>query len=103
MGIGLAVVRSLAAPQHLRTAQEAEDFEQELVDQYALAMAASGVTDGHLAQQRATVFDSSGSWAGRCGPRRRRTPTSTWDGCASIAAGPRAPSVKWLAGSAAVG
>jgi hypothetical protein len=63
VGIGLAVVRSLAAPQHLRTAQEGEDFEQELVDQYALAMAASGVTDGHLAQQRATVFDSSGSWA----------------------------------------
>ena len=55
--MSLAVVRSLAAPRHLRTAQEAEDFAQELVDQYALAMAASGVTDAHVAAERAVLFE----------------------------------------------
>ena len=33
----LAVVRSLGAPRLLATAQDAEDFEQEMVDQYLLA------------------------------------------------------------------
>jgi integrase len=55
--VSLAVVRSLAAPRHLRTEQDAEDFEQELVDQYALAMAGSGVTDAHVATERAVVFE----------------------------------------------
>jgi site-specific recombinase XerD len=55
--VSLAVVRSLAAPRHLRTAQDAEDFEQELVDQYALAMAGSGITDSHVAAERAVIFD----------------------------------------------
>jgi site-specific recombinase XerD len=55
--VSLAVVRSLAAPRQLRTAQDAEDFEQELVDQYALAMAGSGVTDAHVATERAVVFE----------------------------------------------
>ena len=55
--MSLAVVRSLAAPRHLRTEQDAEDFEQELVDQYALAMAGSGVTDAHVATERAVVFE----------------------------------------------
>jgi site-specific recombinase XerD len=55
--VGLAVVRSLGAPRQLRTAQEADDFEQELVDQYALAMAGSGITDAHVAAERAVVFE----------------------------------------------
>ncbi|GAB4100830.1 tyrosine-type recombinase/integrase [Sinomonas halotolerans] len=36
--------------------QELEDFEQELVDQFALAAAASGATDGHIAQERSVLF-----------------------------------------------
>jgi hypothetical protein len=55
--MGLAVVRSLGAPRQLRTAQEAEDFEQELVDQYALAVAATGVTDPVVAADRAVLFE----------------------------------------------
>jgi hypothetical protein len=41
----LAVVRSLRSPSRLATTQETEDFEQEQVDQDALAMAASGISD----------------------------------------------------------
>ncbi|WP_433678778.1 tyrosine-type recombinase/integrase [Nocardia sp. CA-119907] len=36
--------------------QELDDFEQELVDQYALAFAAAGVTDDHIAQERSVIF-----------------------------------------------
>ena len=57
----LAVVRSLGdSPRRLRSPQELEDFEQELVDQYALAMSASGVTDGHVAADRSAVFEFTG-------------------------------------------
>lgn len=55
--MGLAVVRNLGAPGVLRTAQDAEDFEQELVDQFALALAGMGCTDGHVAGERFAVFD----------------------------------------------
>ena len=55
--MGLAVVRTLGAPLRLRTAQEVEDFEQELVDQYALASVGAGATDGHVAAERSTVFE----------------------------------------------
>jgi len=54
---GLAVVRSLGTARSLRSVEELEDFEQELVDQYCLALAASGVTDGHVASDRAAVFE----------------------------------------------
>ena len=40
--MALAVVRNLGAPPGLRSEQDIEDFEQEIVDQYALAMAAAG-------------------------------------------------------------
>lgn len=53
----LAVVRTIRSPRTLGTAQELEDFEQELVDQYALAMAASGVGDDHVSAQRAVLFE----------------------------------------------
>lgn len=33
------------------------DFEQEIVDQYALAMAASGLSDGHIRHTRAVVIE----------------------------------------------
>lgn len=57
MRVGLAVVRSIGAPTQLRTAQDAEDFEQELVDQFALALAGSGASDRYLASERAVVFE----------------------------------------------
>lgn len=53
----LATVRSLGMPRRLRSQQELEDFEQELVDQYALAMAAAGISDRHVARDRAGVFE----------------------------------------------
>jgi site-specific recombinase XerD len=54
--VSLAVVRSLGLGRGLRSAQELEDFEQELVDQYALAAAGAGVTDRHIAEERSVVF-----------------------------------------------
>lgn len=55
----------------LATAQDAEDFEQELVDQYALAMLASGLSDGHLRNSRAIVIEFARSltvplWEATC-------------------------------------
>lgn len=55
--MSLAVVRSLGTARSLRTPEELEDFEQELVDQYALSMAGGGVTDGHIEADRAAVFE----------------------------------------------
>ena len=57
MSGGLAVVRSLGLPRRLRTAGEAEDFEQELVDQWALALAGAGCGDAHVGGQRAIVVE----------------------------------------------
>jgi len=55
--VSLAVVRSLGTARSLRSVNEAEDFEQELIDQYALAGAAAGVTDGFVSQERSTLFE----------------------------------------------
>jgi site-specific recombinase XerD len=60
VGVGLAVVRSLGTARRLRSPQELEDFEQELVDQYALAVASSGVTDTHVASERSVLFEFIG-------------------------------------------
>ena len=61
----LAAVRSIAsAGERLRTAQDVEDFEQEIVDQYALAMAAAGLTDAHVGHTRAVVIEFA-RFAGR--------------------------------------
>lgn len=54
--MSVAVVRSLDAPRRLTTLEESQDFEQELVDQYALAMAGAGITDGQIAKERSTLF-----------------------------------------------
>jgi integrase/recombinase XerC len=63
--VGLAVVRNLSsAGAALRTAQDVEDFEQELVDQYALAMAAAGLSDGHISSSRATVIEFARTLSG---------------------------------------
>ncbi|RSM37869.1 integrase [Amycolatopsis balhimycina DSM 5908] len=53
----LAEVRSLGSARPLRTAQEFEDFEQELVDQFALAQVGAGVTDGVVGSYRSVVFE----------------------------------------------
>lgn len=52
----LAVVRSLGNARPLRSASDFEDFEQELIDQFALAASAGGTTDGSIAQQRSVLF-----------------------------------------------
>jgi len=55
--MGLAVVRSIDAPGRLRTAEDLEAFEQELVDQYALASAGAGITDGQVTKERYILFE----------------------------------------------
>ena len=52
----VAVVRSLGSARRPRTPQELDDFEQELVDQYALAGAGAGLTDDHISAERSVVF-----------------------------------------------
>ncbi|MEU7860750.1 tyrosine-type recombinase/integrase [Nonomuraea sp. NPDC049141] len=53
----LAAVRSLSSPRRLRTAQEIEDFEQELVDQFLLAEVGAGISDGVLAADRSVLVE----------------------------------------------
>jgi integrase len=60
----LAVVRNIDAPRALRTAQQVEDFEQEIVDQYALAMAAAGLSDGYVAATRSVIVQFARSLGG---------------------------------------
>jgi site-specific recombinase XerD len=67
----LAVVRTIGSPLALRTAQDVADFEQELVDQHALAMAAAGLSDGHVSHTRAIIVEFARSlpgplWAATC-------------------------------------
>lgn len=56
----LAVVRSLGTARSVRSPGELDDFEQELVDQYCLALAGAGLTDGHVSGDRAAVFELIG-------------------------------------------
>ena len=53
----LSVVRSVDTARSRRGTVDAEDFEQELVDQYSLAMAAAGITDGTTSSERGVVFE----------------------------------------------
>ncbi|MCC3318258.1 integrase [Nocardia sp. 852002-20019_SCH5090214] len=53
----LAPVRSLGAPCALRTTQEIEDFEQDLVDQFLLAGLGAGISDGVLAADRSVLVE----------------------------------------------
>jgi site-specific recombinase XerD len=55
--MALAVVRNIDSPRRLRSADDVESFEQEIVDQYALSMAAAGLTDGHIRASRAAVIE----------------------------------------------
>ncbi|WP_298800207.1 tyrosine-type recombinase/integrase [uncultured Pseudonocardia sp.] len=56
----LAEVRSLGRAGRITSPQELEDFEQELVDQFALAAAAAGVSDGVVNAERRMVFEFIG-------------------------------------------
>lgn len=60
----LAAVRNLGSPRELRTTQDVEDFEQEIVDQYALAMAGAGLSDGHVSGTRSTIIEFARSLTG---------------------------------------
>jgi integrase/recombinase XerC len=55
--VTLATVRSIDSPRALRTAADVEDFEQEIVDQYALAMAAAGLSDQHVSNTRSVIIE----------------------------------------------
>lgn len=57
MAAGLAVVRSLGMPRRLTSPAEFDDFEQELVDQWSLAMAGAGAIDSFVDGQRAAVVE----------------------------------------------
>jgi site-specific recombinase XerD len=55
----------------LASPQQAEDFEQEIVDQFAMAMAAAGLSDDHIRQTRSTVIEFARSltkplWEASC-------------------------------------
>jgi site-specific recombinase XerD len=55
--VPLSVVSSLEAPRKVRTAQEAEEFEQELVDQHLLAAVGAGLGDKTVGADRAVLFE----------------------------------------------
>lgn len=60
----LAAVRNISSARALRTAEDVEDFEQEIVDQYALAMAAAGLSDGHVSGTRSVIIEFARSLSG---------------------------------------
>lgn len=67
----MAAVRTIGSPRALRTAEDVEDFEQEIVDQHALAMAAAGLSDGHVTNTRSVIIEFARSlsgplWAATC-------------------------------------
>ena len=53
-----------AADAVLRSSQDVADFEQEIVDEYALAMAAAGLSDGHVRTTRSTIIEFARSMSG---------------------------------------
>ena len=53
----LTVVRSLDSARSLRSSVDVEEFEQELIDQYSLALAAVGINDKTAAADRSVIFE----------------------------------------------
>ncbi|HET7488284.1 MAG TPA: tyrosine-type recombinase/integrase [Acidimicrobiales bacterium] len=53
----LAVVRNIGSAAALRSNEDVAAFEQEIIDQYALAMAAAGLTDRYVAGCRRVIFE----------------------------------------------
>ena len=71
LSLSLAAVRNIGSPRVLRSGEDVEDFEQEIVDQYALAMAAAGLSDGHVGNTRSVVIEFARSlgrplWSATC-------------------------------------
>jgi len=69
--VSLAVVRNIGSASVLRGDADVAEFEQEIVDQYALAMAAAGLTDSHVAGTRRVIFEfceslSGSLWTASC-------------------------------------
>jgi integrase/recombinase XerC len=69
--LSLAAVRNIGSPRAFRTAEDVEDFEQEIIDQHALAMAAAGLSDGHVGNTRSVVIEFARSlpgpvWSATC-------------------------------------
>jgi integrase len=69
--LSLAAVRNIGSPRTFRTAEDVEDFEQEIIDQHALAMAAAGLSDGHVGNTRSVVIEFARSlpgpvWSATC-------------------------------------
>ena len=62
--MSLAAVRNIGSPRALQNAQDVEDFEQEIVDQHALAMAAAGLSDGHVSNTRSVIIEFTRSLSG---------------------------------------
>lgn len=62
--MSLAVVRTISSPRALRTPEDVEDFEQEIVDQHALAMAAAGLSDAHVSNTRSAIIEFARSLTG---------------------------------------
>lgn len=60
----LAAVRATASPAVLGTAEAVEGFEQEIVDQHALAMSAAGLSDRHVAATRSVIVEFARSLPG---------------------------------------
>ena len=58
--MSLGVVRSLGSARFSRSPADLEDFEQELVDQYALALARGGSGRQLVAADRAVLFEFVG-------------------------------------------
>lgn len=55
--VSLAVVRTITSPRKLASDADVEEFEQEIVDQFALAMVGAGLTDPYITAERATVIE----------------------------------------------
>jgi len=55
--MNLAVVRSIGTARGWRSEEDAADFEQEIIDQYALAMAAAGLSDAYISHSRRAIFE----------------------------------------------
>ena len=62
--MALTPVPSLAATPVLASPRDTDEFEQELIDQYALAQAASGISDGYITSSRSVVFEFARSLSG---------------------------------------
>jgi site-specific recombinase XerD len=74
--VTLAVVRNIGSGAVLRGEDDVAAFAQEIIDQYALAMAAAGTTDAYVASARRVIFEFTATlsgplWTATCGDADR--------------------------------